>query len=300
MTPSTTAGVERFLGWLNQRSWFSYSHTLGWTTVSLGERAFHLPVGWGTGRANLQAGQGPLVNVIKDLHARGLRGTFVDVGANSGQSLIDLVRSGVSGIRYLGFEPQLPAALCVNEILRRNNIDGTVLAVGLSNRTGVASFSSNGDASDVGASLSLGSVRSAIAGRVWKVPIMTGDDLIDEPPFLIKIDVEGAEAEVLEGMLRQLSRKTPVYFELLGIASYISGTYSRAWTGGELSSSQTKAIIDSRTSAARRLETILRDHHYEIVDPQTKADVRDLPGQIANSAGESNYLGVDPDLLSGS
>lgn len=142
-------------------------------------------------------------------------GTFVDVGANLGQTLgkvlaVDPDRS------YLGFEPQIGACHYIDTFLKANGLrNARVLPLGLSDRNGLMSFWSTGEA-DTMASLvdeGQGKTRSVIMTR-------TGDDVLAELEIgevaAIKIDVEGAEYQVLRGFERTLSTiGPPIIFEVL-------------------------------------------------------------------------------------
>ena len=224
--------LDRALGEVNQRSWFTYQRTMGYSSLEAGERTIRIPIGLGAGRDNLRPAETKLIRIIRKLYDTGRVGTFADIGANSGQSLLSLIYSDVAGIRYLGFEPQLSAALCVSELLRLNGIEGQVVAAALSDRNGVSVLRSTAGQSDVGASLSPSSPRVAFGETLTAVPTLRGDDVFDEPLFLLKLDCEGAESQVLEGMPLTLKHGAPIYFELLGAAPYLTGEYSREWVGG--------------------------------------------------------------------
>ena len=142
-------------------------------------------------------------------------GTFVDVGANLGQTLgkvlaVDPDRS------YLGFEPQIGACHYIDAFLKAHGLrNARVLPFGLSDKTGLMSFWSTGEA-DTMASLvdeGQGKTRSVIMTR-------TGDEVVAELEIgdiaAIKIDVEGAEYQVLRGFERTLSTiGPPIIFEVL-------------------------------------------------------------------------------------
>jgi FkbM family methyltransferase len=127
----------------------------------------------------------------------------VDVGANIGWNAIRAARLvGPTG-RVIAVEPT-PDTL---DVLRRN-----VAASGLGNLVvepvaagrapGTAEFYLRGGVSAVN-SLYPESRYSRVTG-VLKVPVVPLDDLVEGPVALVKIDVEGAELDVLEGMPRLL------------------------------------------------------------------------------------------------
>lgn len=147
-------------------------------------------------------------------------GLFVDIGANLGQTLIAL-RSVDQEMEYLGFEPIPECVDYMNTLIRVNRFAAcTVLACGLSDTAGVCELHRCRDsATDSGAT-----VRSDLRpGRrldTIKVPVAVFDDLRDgvanRPVALVKVDVEGAELEVLTGMRRTLLEdRPPVLCEVL-------------------------------------------------------------------------------------
>lgn len=131
-----------------------------------------------------------------------------DVGANVGYySLLAAILAGKAGHVY-AFEP-LPRNV---DFLRRHVIlnkledNITVFEVAVSDRTGEAAF-------DLGASASMGHL--ADTGEI-KVKQVRLDDMWAagevKPPDFMKIDVEGAEFEVLNGARKLLKTHQPILF----------------------------------------------------------------------------------------
>jgi FkbM family methyltransferase len=136
--------------------------------------------------------------------------TAVDIGAHHGSLLTEILRAAPEG-RHVALEP-LPHLAAE---LRESFPDVTVHEVAASNRVGTTTFAH---------------VRGAEGWSGLKYrPLPTGleldpdvreitvelkplDDLLDHgpPPRLIKIDVEGAEQQVIEGAMRTLSDHRPV------------------------------------------------------------------------------------------
>jgi FkbM family methyltransferase len=131
-----------------------------------------------------------------------------DIGANVGYySLMAAVLAGPKGHVY-AFEP-LPRNV---NFLRRhvaiNKMEDliTVLDVAISDQSGEAAF-------DLGASTSMGHLAESGEIKVKQVKL---DELVAagevRPPDYMKIDVEGAEAEVLSGAMTLLEKYRPILF----------------------------------------------------------------------------------------
>lgn len=128
-----------------------------------------------------------------------------DVGANVGfYTLLAACLTGAHG-RVVAFEP-LPRNLrFLEQHLALNKVENVeVIAAAVSDREGEGTFAELPDSS-------MG--RLAAAGKV-RVKTIRLDDFLERGQFplpdLIKIDVEGAEAEVLQGGAKLLSAHRPI------------------------------------------------------------------------------------------
>ena len=137
---------------------------------------------------------------------------FYDIGSNVGFfALIAARLVGPAGQVY-AFEPVPDNAECIRLNAARNGFDHlTVLpvAVGAGATTGRLLTTSHPG----GATLSVADAADDVIGSI-DVDVVSIDDLIDEgrlaPPTLVKIDVEGVELEVVEGMARTMGAAAPV------------------------------------------------------------------------------------------
>jgi FkbM family methyltransferase len=131
-----------------------------------------------------------------------------DVGANVGAYCLIAARQAVVDVRVVAVEPGYAnyAALCDNVVL--NGLQGriTPLPVALSERTGLAEFGYR--------STEPGAAEHDLAGSrsaVYRQQLLAFrlDDLVAEfglpSPSLLKVDVDGAEAEVLAGAATSLA-----------------------------------------------------------------------------------------------
>ncbi|MDZ7780600.1 MAG: FkbM family methyltransferase [Gemmatimonadota bacterium] len=144
--------------------------------------------GYATGRR-----AGPQMALLHDLTGRGE--VFWDVGAHHGYvTLMAAARVGPEG-HVEAFEPGLRNMRLLRRHLRWNRVaNATVRPLALGAFEGEADFG-GGDTSKM----------HALGGGSERVTVRTGRSLIEAgtvaPPDVVKIDVEGTEADVLEGLL---------------------------------------------------------------------------------------------------
>jgi FkbM family methyltransferase len=143
-----------------------------------------------------------------DIIARYFRGgVFVDVGSNVGNHVLYAAKV-LDARKVIAFEPN-PAALRILEMnILANGLQDRVVVhpVGLSNKSGWASLSTPDDNN-------LGATRlSAHAGN-GGLRLVRGDELLaTEPVDFIKIDTEGLELCVLDGLTETLRAGRPEMF----------------------------------------------------------------------------------------
>lgn len=142
-------------------------------------------------------------------------GAFIDVGMNLGQTLLE-VQAASPGHRYIGFEPNAMCVAYLQRLIQSNSFSRvTVVPTGLSNQEGVRRlYFAPGDFADSGATMIAG-LRPATSGYpssivvVWPLDGLT-EELQLQPTAFIKIDTEGHELEVFEGMLETMKASRPI------------------------------------------------------------------------------------------
>lgn len=132
---------------------------------------------------------------------------YWDVGANIGTHTF-LPAAVHPDARVIAFEPHHKNVnkLVGNKVLNdQNNV--SIVPIALSDRSGTATLHGEDDRAGYGSF----SLREGGAERVAEVPVRPGDDVIDEgipSPTVMKIDVEGGELAVLDGLRGTLSTDT--------------------------------------------------------------------------------------------
>ncbi len=142
-------------------------------------------------------------------------GTFIDIGANMGQTLLDFVSSCPDQPdHYFGFEPNPVCVAYLEELIRINQLIGcSVIPVGLSDTSEIMPLYVNlDDPADVSASM-IKEARQKQITMEKLVPSYRFDDVWGKiginPIGVIKIDVEGNELNVLKGMQNNLMEFRP-------------------------------------------------------------------------------------------
>lgn len=145
----------------------------------------------------------------------------VDVGSNAGQYTVLFASLCGEGGRVIAFEPAAPARDLLNENLALNGFESRVRieSYALSDVAGQHTFYHRG--ADAMASLEragFGAESSASDIQEGTVETVALDDYLAErqhgTPNLVKIDVEGAEINVLRGAIKTLRGQTRMICEL--------------------------------------------------------------------------------------
>lgn len=181
------------------------------TTKIHGQR-FRIPILRGIGASNLDITEPWMIDAMRRLLALAPDTAFLDIGVNLGQSLLKL-KSVKRDIIYLGFEPNSFCVQYVNELIRVNRLPNCeLIPIGLAENPGLIELIADSEA-DTAASI-ISNLRPGKAlVRRQHIPVFALDDLASglvTPEFrVIKVDVEGAELEVMSGMKDILTNRRP-------------------------------------------------------------------------------------------
>jgi FkbM family methyltransferase len=177
------------------------------------------PVMGGLGYDNILGTEKWMSSLLRGLLQRS-GGCFVDVGVNIGQTLIK-VKSIDRDIEYIGFEPNPICVFYAEKLISSNKFpNAKIIPAGISNTNEIVTlkyFST--DLTDSSASI-IDNFRpnSPVLGEK-AIAVLNSDKIrIDSKITLIKIDVEGAELMVIEGLKSFLSRDRPaIIIEILPV-----------------------------------------------------------------------------------
>lgn len=210
-----------------------------------------IPVSNGIGYTNFVLGSEKwlhdLLSKLQTLedHKEGL---FIDVGTNIGQTLIKLKRIN-KNIRYLGFEPNPHCFYYTTMLIEENKwVNSFVIPAALSNENKLLTLRT-GNRIDAEGSIIDGLRPNKKKDREVMINASVFDALIPAADIrdlkVVKIDVEGAELNVLEGMRGTINTLRPIVIcEVL-----------HANSPGEL------AMCNTRNE---KLEALLKSVHYTI------------------------------------
>lgn len=204
-------------------------------------------------------------------------GTFLDVGANIGQTLLKVLSLDPAR-PYVGFEPQLECCFYIEQFLRLNALNNAqVVPIALSDRTAMVPLFRD-RAYDDTASVLPTHAYAPNQTRPYKswVPARTGDQVLSEMGLrdvaVIKIDVEGFEPEVISGLSETLRAQRPfILFEVLG--NYFWNKHVEEATGREKShrANEIYRTLANLRYSIHRIDARGNEHLIDGFDLDTKA-----------------------------
>jgi FkbM family methyltransferase len=210
---------------------------LRFTVVHDGTR-IRVPIVDGIGLEHASLADPHLLPVLSRL--LGLRsGAFIDVGAHTGETLLKLIATG-DRRPYVGIEPQARAAAYLERLLEANRYEGAVIAAAFSDRNGVARLRLAGELDD-SASIVEGFRSSEWESRQQVVPVVRGDEALAATAVgrvgVLKIDAEGAEAEIMLGLAGTIEQDRPI------ILCEVLPVYEETSPSGRLRRERSDAVV---------------------------------------------------------
>ncbi|WP_207492027.1 FkbM family methyltransferase [Aridibaculum aurantiacum] len=179
--------------------------------ININGHNFKIPLIEDIGFSNLYLKDDWFLQIIKKLNLDPDT-DIIDVGVNVGQSLLHF--KSILPNRYWGFEPNPNCLHYLDNLKKLNQFEHvTIFPVGLSSHNGIVGFYSDNESD------SCATIVSDLRPGWYKakekkyVPVFAFDQLdttdIKKVSFL-KIDVEGAELEVIKGMVQRIQADQPV------------------------------------------------------------------------------------------
>lgn len=138
-------------------------------------------------------------------------GAFIDVGVNLGQTLLKVAAID-PGRAYVGFEPNPACVDYASKLIETNNLNYTLIPAGVSNMTTLVKLEMfRTDDTDPSASIVPAFRANVVARRTVVVidPEELPDGTLPEEVSIVKVDVEGAELFVIEGLRPLIERTRP-------------------------------------------------------------------------------------------
>jgi len=203
----------------NKLRLLKYFNLAGVSTIN--NKKFSIPVIKALGKENLNVSEQWMCKVLEKLLPL-KKGVFVDIGVNTGQTLLKLKAVDLQR-NYIGFEPNPNCVFYVQELIRINNFKNvTVFPVGLAEKTQLIELNFfTTAATDSFASIISDFRANSTVCRKEFIPCFKFSDLglpaIDSIS-IIKIDVEGAELEVLNTLTQVIKEYRPfILVEILPV-----------------------------------------------------------------------------------
>ena len=137
---------------------------------------------------------------------------FVDVGANAGQTLVEVYGNNLT-TNYIGFEPNPKAFELLSEVIRLNKLNAEIFPFACNEKSTIVRLFSNLEI-DAGATI-FSNIRQEKYKNQKGLCISShplDEVLSDSIPnrFILKIDTEGSENEVIKGAINTILSKRPL------------------------------------------------------------------------------------------
>ena len=175
-------------------------------------RSFTIPLVNNIGLPNFASDKSWFVDFLKALKFSP-DAAFIDIGANVGQCIIAF-RSCYENQTYYGFEPSPHCAFYISKLVKANKLRNiNLFPIGLSGSSGIMKFYAKDEAEQAATMVDDLRPGHYNSNDVSYIPVFPFDEIrpaeITEIG-LIKIDVEGAELYVLNGLVETIKKFNPV------------------------------------------------------------------------------------------
>lgn len=207
--------VVKVLKKINAFKLFNFS-----VKTRINNKGFKIPISDNIGYSNLTTSEPWMLDVLKVILPLGEK-RFFDIGVNTGQTLLKL-KSVSAKIEYVGFEPNPFCVGYTSKLINKNNFKNTTLIpVGISNKTEVGQlhFIENSNVDSAASIIPEYRQNNAVKSKTY-IPLFNVECLKSRINFegisILKVDVEGAELEVLTGFQSYIAKSgTIILLEIL-------------------------------------------------------------------------------------
>jgi FkbM family methyltransferase len=182
--------------------------------ITLNNKRFIIPIISKVGMANITMSEPWMIKILEKI-LKNEKGLFIDVGVNVGQTLLKL-KSVSEDIHYIGFEPNPTCVFYLKKLIKINQFKNTeIIPVGISakNEIGVLNFYQSNETDSSASMIKEFRPEQKVLKREF-IPLYNIDSIIKSIDIknvaVLKIDVEGAELEVLEGFKIVLIEYKPI------------------------------------------------------------------------------------------
>jgi FkbM family methyltransferase len=220
----------------------------GYSIINVKKQEIRIPILGTQGISNLELGEPWMTVVLENLRPL-FGGSFIDIGVNLGQTLIK-VHAVFDRVKYVGFEPNPTCVHYVQELIALNALkEFTILPIAVGKNTEILKLTFFGDdASDSAASIVDNFRPDNKKYQYLYVPVFNIHSIVEFLPAeqfsIIKIDVEGAESDVLIGFKDWIKAYKPLLIvEILPVYSVDN---------------------DSRLKRQIQIEEMMHDLNYKI------------------------------------
>ena len=202
-------------------------------------------------------------------------GIFIDVGANTGQTLLKTVPF-FPEVSYFAIEPNVNCVNYLNDLCRANGFERVrILNYALSNEEGETGLLMRYPDDVLATTTPAFRKFTRYSSRVT-VPVTRGDTLVSaEKPVgisILKIDVEGGESKVIEGFMKSIRLYQPyIICEILPLVT------------------RSDEVTEFRKISAGKILAMLSELDYAIWNIITKKEVKTI-ADISTSLESGNYL----------
>jgi FkbM family methyltransferase len=175
---------------------------------------YKIPIIKFLGIANISMNEYWMISALKIFDLK--EGSFLDIGANVGQSLIK-IKSVYKDIEYFGFEPNPINCFYLKQLIKINRMTNVqIIPVAISAQDGLTELYFYGKSDTDGSASIIADYRSNPVMKSEFIPTLSGRTIFRQIKLNkvsgIKIDVEGAELEVLNGLSDLIKANRPIIF----------------------------------------------------------------------------------------